>query len=140
MEKLVNVELLYLFSLVLFVFAGFPIILDILMAYSSQNRIRALLIEKAASNGLSIKELKRLLEESRIPPPGIPGLARATIALTVIIILGIAVFYILLDPTKDSNVVNNLLSLLAGLLAAITGFYFGGKTVEKKVGGPNSAG
>jgi hypothetical protein len=55
-------------------------------------------------------------------------------ALTVILILGVAVFHILVKgaPGDDSQIINNILSMLAGLLAAITGFYFGGRAVEKK--------
>jgi len=65
---------------------------------------------------------------------GISGFRRAIIALTVILILGIAVFHLLVNDT-DSNsraVVNNILSMLAGLVSAIAGFYFGGRFTEKR--------
>jgi hypothetical protein len=119
---------------VLAVFAILPMILDILLAYLSQNKTRNLLIEKASHNNLTLSELKELLKESGKAPPGIPGLARTMMALTVIVILGIAVFHVLVNGSSggDSQIINNILSMLAGLLAAITGFYFGGKTAEKK--------
>jgi hypothetical protein len=64
----------------------------------------------------------------------VKGLARATMALTVIVVLGIAIFHILAKgaPGENSQIINNVLGMLSGLLAAITGFYFGGKAAEKK--------
>ena len=80
--------------------------------------------------------MREFVKETGKPPPGIPGLARATMALTVIVILGISIVHILVKGGSgiDSQIINNILSMLAGLLAAITGFYFGGKTSEKKPG------
>jgi len=65
---------------------------------------------------------------------GISGFRRAIIALTVILILGIAVFHLLVNDTDTNSraVVNNILSMLAGLVAAIAGFYFGGRFTEKR--------
>jgi len=65
---------------------------------------------------------------------GISGFRRAIIALTVILILGIAVFHLLANNTDTNSraVVNNVLSMLAGLVAAIAGFYFGGRFTEKR--------
>ncbi len=105
-----KMEIILIYVLVVALFAGIPMILDICLAYRS-------------------------VKESGKAPRGIPGLARATMALTVIVILGIAVFHILVKgaPGDNSQIVNNILSMLAGLLAAITGFYFGGKAGEKKV-------
>lgn len=118
---------------VLALIAGFPLILDICLAYRSRNKTRNLLIEKSSLDGLQLKELQEFMKESAKPPPGIPGLARAVMALTVIVILGVAVTHILVEgsPKDDSQIIDNILSMLAGLLAAITGFYFGGRTAEK---------
>ena len=67
-------------------------------------------------------------------PMGISGFRRAIIALTVILILGIAVFHLLANNTDTNSraVVNNILSMLAGLVAAIAGFYFGGRFTERR--------
>ncbi len=83
-------ELVVIYIVVVAVFAGLPTVLDICMAYLSQNRTRNLLIEKASLDKLQLTELKEFVKESGKPPPGIPGLSRASMALTVIIILGIA--------------------------------------------------
>lgn len=128
-------DIIIIYVLVVSLFASIPMILDICLAYRSINKTRNKLIEKASRDNLNLNELKELIKESGKTPPGIPGLARAIMALTVIVILGLAVFHILVKGTSgdDSKIVDNILSMLAGLLAAITGFYFGGKTAEKKM-------
>ena len=127
-------ESLLIYIVLLIVFAGLPIILDICLAYRSQNKTRNLLIEKASLDKLELDELREFVKETGKAPPGIPGLARTTMALTVIVILGISVMHLLVkgNSANSSQIIGNILSMLAGLLAAITGFYFGGKTSEKK--------
>lgn len=98
--------IIILYVLIAAAIASTPMLLDIILAY---------------------RRSKQTGEE----PKGIPGLARATMALTVIVILAIAVFHLLVVGGSQ-DIINNVLSMLAGLLAAITGFYFGGKTTEKK--------
>jgi len=128
-------EIILIYVAVVVLFASLPMILDICLAYWSLNKARNLLIDKASLDKLELKELQEFVKEIRNAPPGIPGLARATMALTVIVIMGVAVFHTLVKgaPGVNSQIINNILSMLAGLLAAITGFYFGGKRVEKKM-------
>ena len=123
-----------IYVVVLAVVAGLPMLLDICLAYRSRNKTRNLLVEKASLDKLELKELQEFIKEIGEAPPGIPGLARAVMALTVIVVLGIAVIHMLVEGPQGNNsqIINNILSMLAGLLAAITGFYFGGKTAEKK--------
>lgn len=67
-------------------------------------------------------------------PQGMQGLTRGLIALTTILILGIALFHLAIFGSPSSDVtptLNNLLSLLGGLLAAITGFYFGTRSGQQ---------
>lgn len=127
-----SVEMTYV--LVVALFAGLPEIIDILLAYRAQNKTRNLLIQKASVDKLTMTELREFLSENAKAPPGISNLTRGMIALTVIVILGIAVFHLLANPPAggESQTVNNVLSMLGGLLAAITGFYFGGKAAEPK--------
>jgi hypothetical protein len=125
----------YVLTLVLF--AGIPFVLDICLSYLSsllsKKQTLNLLIDKASADKLDLEELKEFMKEIGKPPPGITGLARDMMALTVIVILGIALFHILVNNAdKDNLIINNILSMLSGLLAAITGFYFGGKKSEEK--------
>jgi len=128
-------RIILIYVVVVAVIAGLPMVLDMLLAYLSLYFTRRHLICKAALNNLEQKELDTILKQCSAPPPGIPGLARSMMALTVIVILGVAVFHVLTSVNGENNspIVNNVLSMLAGLLAAITGFYFGGKSGEKKM-------
>jgi hypothetical protein len=51
----------------------------------------------------------------------------------VILILGIAIFHLLTKPVDPDSkeIVSNIISMLAGLVSAIVGFYFGGRFAEK---------
>ena len=67
-------------------------------------------------------------------PRGISGFRRSIIALYVVFILGMAIFHLLGQNASNPNsieIVRNVLSMLAGLVAAITGFYFGGRFTER---------
>lgn len=144
-------DLIVIYVVVLALLAGVPIIFNVwfnvwLSYRLAENKERYVLmgklVEKASDgndNKLELKELQEFLAASREPSSGIPGLARSTMTLTVIVILGIAVFHILAvgivgDTSQNINpqIINNILSMLAGLLAAITGFYFGGKGTTGK--------
>jgi len=63
-------------------------------------------------------------------------LARTTIAIFALIILAVSIFRLIVaNPTIDVDpIVSNLLSVLAGLLSAVVGFYFGARTAEKSEG------
>ncbi len=128
-------ETIILYAAVLVLFASLPMLLDIYLAYQSLNKSRNLLIEKASVDKLRLEELRELVRASEKAPTGTPGLARATMALTVLVILGLAVLHLLIQntPKDDAQIINNILSMLAGLLAAITGFYYGGKATERKI-------
>ena len=121
---------------VLALVSSVPMLLDICLAYSSRNKARSVLIEKATVDGLQPKERQEFITEIGKPPPGIPGLARAVMALTVIVILGVAVVHVLVNGVREEGgeIIENVLSMLAGLLAAITGFYFGGRTAQTSAG------
>jgi hypothetical protein len=127
-------ELAALYVGLLVLVALLPMLIDLGAAYWFAGRTRRLLIDKAAGDRLSLPELRLILQELQASPPGIPGLARSTMALTVIVILGVAIFHLLVMPValtdQTMQAVTTVLTLLSGLLAAITGFYFGGKATE----------
>jgi hypothetical protein len=125
---------IYLYAVILAAFIAIPTIADIFMAYYSQNKTWKLLIEKAGQDTLDKEELQTLIKATASGPPGIAGMSRALMALSVIIILGIAVFHLLAYGQQQENltIINNVLSMLGATLAAITGFYFGGRSAEEK--------
>jgi hypothetical protein len=126
-------SVIWAYIIIVAMIALIPHLVDIIYAYKSQNNIRKLLIEKAsADKKLDHEELKLLIKDSGKAPPGITGLSRGTMAISAIAILGIALFHLLTTRTEtDSQVIGNVLSMLGGLIAAIIGFYFGGKAVKE---------
>lgn len=73
------------------------------------------------------EEIKGLLRDMDQGPTGLTGLTRGLIALTLILVLGIAAFHMVVFAPKVPDIADKLLTLLAGALTAITGFYFGSK-------------
>jgi hypothetical protein len=64
-------------------------------------------------------------------PTGTPGLVRALMALTVITIAGVALLLVLSGNTTDAtDLRKTLITAIATVVGAISGFYFGGKTAE----------
>jgi len=132
----VTETLLLVFGYVLLIVL-FPLILmwvDIRKAYRFSQQSRDKLFEKFSVDKLSLEQLKILLPELNQPPPGIPGLARATIAFTLLMIIGVGVFHIVVvAPWFGKEIppaIEKLLTLLAGALTSIISFYFGAKTAE----------
>ena len=113
--------------------AGKPLPQPVILQEFNEYETRHLLTGSLSSILAQNPEISELVKEISKAPPGISGLARATMALTVIMVLGVATIHILVErcETGDSQIVNNVLSMLSGLLAAITGFYFGGRSAEK---------
>jgi hypothetical protein len=123
---------LYVVLLVLSVML--PVLFDIWKAYAFARYTRGEIIGKINGSDLDREKLRLLLTELNESPPGIPGLGRSTMALTIILILAVAVVHLLVVPTRlgdNGPIVGNVLSLLGGALASITGFYFGGKTSQE---------
>ena len=60
-------------------------------------------------------------------PTGFIGLTRGIIAITLILILAIAIFHLVVFEPTNLHFAEQLLTLLAGAVTAITGFYFGVK-------------
>ena len=123
-----------IYTLILAFFITIPTILDICKAYNSRKETWLLLIDKASQNDLKLEELQALIQATAAGPPGISGMSRALMALAIIIILGIAIFHLLgtCHLKDNTQIINNVLSMLAATLASITGFYFGGRSAEEK--------
>jgi hypothetical protein len=121
-------NIIWLYALIVALLVLIPHLVDIFKAYKS----REALIKKLADQGVPVAEIKELIKEAVKSPSGITGLTRGAIALTVIAILGIALFHLIITrTTEDSQVIGNVLSMVSSLIAAIVGFYFGGRTKEK---------
>jgi len=85
------------------------------------------------------KVLVPVQETLKQPVVGITGFTRGMIAFAIIFLVGISVMLIMFANKGDPQIVNNVISMLGATLAAIAGFYFGGKTaVESKDSGRNT--
>lgn len=112
---------------------GALMVYDLVKAYRFACRTRMLIIDKAASDGLTAEELRLLLAELSQSPPGIPGLARNSIAFMLMMILAVAIVHILaVDPSGKElpASIDRILVLLTGLLTSVVSFYFGSKAAE----------
>lgn len=107
---------------------------DLRKAYRFAEQTRTLIINKAADDGLTAEELKLLLTELSQSPPGIPGLARNSIAFMLMMILAVAIVHILaVDPLAGKELpasIDRILVLLTGLLTSVVSFYFGSRAAE----------
>jgi len=118
--------------LLIAIFISLPLVLDICLAYHRKGLIIDKLIDTV--NALPAEQKKeyidKILEKSSESATGLSGLARSTMAFTVIFLLGIAVMIVMMSGNVDSPVANNILSILAGTLSAVVGFYFGSRATE----------
>jgi IPT/TIG domain len=128
----------YALLLVLFPFA--LMWTDILQAYTFAGATRNQLMAKFSADKLSMDELKELIAEFDKSPPGIPGLARATLALTLLLLLGLIIFYFLAVAGHDiPSGIDKFLTALTTAFASVVAFYFGTKAAQGSAAGSTSA-
>jgi hypothetical protein len=78
-------------------------------------------------------------ETLKQPVTGITGFTRGMIAMAIIFLIGISVLLIMFANRGDPQIINNIISMLGTTLAAIAGFYFGGKiAIESREGSETS--
>ncbi|NTU42209.1 MAG: hypothetical protein HGA78_03990 [Nitrospirales bacterium] len=94
---------------------------DIIRSYGE----RSLVLNKLDS--VTTDERKTLLAALNQGPTGLSGLTRGLLALSLILVLAIAIFHLIVFQTMADYVAEQLLTILAGSVASIIGFYFGSK-------------
>jgi hypothetical protein len=127
-------DYLLLYTVAFIVLLLVPIIIEMLINYWTFKK----LLEKASlDHKLSNEELNACLSMIATSTSGGSNITRRLVSVAIIAILGIAIFNTLVAGIPNSNtgdsaqITNNILSMLAGTLAAMIGFYFGGRTAEK---------
>jgi len=119
------------FALVFVLFPFSLMFTDILKAYTFSGETRTRLMEALKGHSLTLEELKTLIAEFDTSPPGIPGLARATLALTLLLLLGLIIFYFLAVTGHDIPTgIDKFLTSLTTAFAAVIAFYFGTKAAQ----------
>jgi hypothetical protein len=127
-----NVRVLILYVILLVLFPFLLMWTDILKAYRFAQDTRTLLMEKFTPDKVTLDELKLLLADVDTSPPGIPGLARATLAFTLLLVIGIMLFHVLVLSGHDiPSGADKLLTLLGTALTSVIAFYFGSKAANE---------
>lgn len=102
-------------------------IYDIRKSYQERNKV----LKKLMANA-TVQDIGTLFSSMDRGPTGFTGLTRGLLALTLILVIGFAVFHLVVfAPAKLPDVADKLLMLVAGTLTAITGFYFGSKAATE---------
>ena len=112
------ISIIVIYVVILALVAVLPEVLDIWLSYRARKQVYNKLIEEASVDKLTFTELQEFLKIVGKPPSGIPGLTRGVIAMTVIVILGIAVFHVLIEgvPAEENQIINLLIFLLFSII------------------------
>lgn len=115
-----------------------PVLFDARRAYRLRRDVIGFLRQDAmravARDGLTLDELKALLQTIGEPATGQRGLARALMALSLTTIVGVAAFALLLSSAADAaDLRKTIVTALLSVLGVVVGFYFGSRSVESAV-------
>lgn len=126
---------IYLVVILLFAFSSLPILWNIKGFYNHLRDVRNLLKDKLSTD-CNQAELINLVNDSLVfHSHGMQGITRGTMALTLSVILGTAIFLLIANPynLKDTTILSTLkdiLLALTGAISSIIGFYFGGRATQ----------
>ncbi|HUJ16662.1 MAG TPA: IPT/TIG domain-containing protein [Nitrospirota bacterium] len=127
-ERIKGVWLLLLYVFLIVLPPSIFTFYDINRSYAERSKV----LNKLDGCNATIDQIKALLADMDQGPTGLTGLTRGIVAVTLILVLAIAVFHLVVfPPGKVPDIAEKLLMLLAGTLTAITGFYFGSKAATE---------
>ena len=124
-----NPYVLIVAFLILVLFAAIPLIHNNIKAHERIKRTDEVLGEilKSHKGTLDDNFLKVTKEYLDADPGGAPGTARGTMALSIVMLIGICLIMLLMIPSGATNqLVKDVVLALTGALTTIIGFYFGG--------------
>ena len=130
--------------LLLALFAGIPLYCNTIAAHKHLTEMQKSLdiFIREHADRIDKDSLIQIIHEcASADPAGAPGTTRGVMALTITLIVGISLFFMVaynVDKTVSADIKEVLLTL-TGALTAIIGFYFGGKTGEPKPIEPKAA-
>jgi hypothetical protein len=115
---------------------------DSIRAYMFAKETRNALLEKLQN--VSPDQVAKLSHELAElgTPAGIPGTTRSIFTYSLLVVLGIAVFHLLvISPDVESRkYADKILTVLAGTVSSLIGFYFGSKATKEGAGPPGGQG
>ena len=132
---------LFAVILIMVAFAATPMLINMIMSHKHLTKMHDTLDKFICIHSDKIEEDKLLMimrEYINADPSGAPGTARGTIALTISLIVGVCLFFLLVHPSNSisNGIVKDVILTLTGALTSIIGFYFGGKGSEGIFGPP----
>ncbi|MCX6673803.1 MAG: hypothetical protein NTY37_08510 [Methanothrix sp.] len=128
-----SITVLIIVVLILVLFAAIPLLLNMHLAHKHLERTDAVLgvfLEKHHEDLGDDTALQIIKEYINAEPGGAPGTTRGTMALAIILIVGICLFFLMVYPSdfsSNNQIVKDVILTLTGALTSIVGFYFGGK-------------
>jgi hypothetical protein len=137
---------------ILVLFAAVPLLQNMHLAHKHLERTDAVLgafLEKHHEDLGDDTALQIIKEYINAEPGGAPGTTRGIMAIAIILIVGICLFFLMVYPSYPSDnrdVVKDVILTLTGALTSIVGFYFGGKgatdsnAAERKPSGQKPSG
>jgi hypothetical protein len=131
--------IVFLYSALLGLFVFGLMAWDMRSAYAAARDLREKLL--ANLEGVSVDQRRSLVSDLSQALPGIPGLARSTLALALLLILGITVFHLVtfggpgFAPGESGKLVHDLAMLLGSAVTSVAAFYFGGRAVQEGAAG-----
>ena len=122
-----------IFVVLLVFFAAVPLLVNMIMAHRHLGKMTDALREFIGKNvnEIDADKLIQIIHECvSADPNGAAGTIRGTMALTITLIVGTSLFFLVSYPPKDPSTIKEVLLTLTGALTAVIGFYFGGKASE----------
>ena len=116
--------------LIMVLFAIIPMLINMHLAHQHLARTDEVLgkfLEKDHEQLSDDNVLQIIKEYINAEPGGAPGTTRGIMAIAIILIVGICLFFLMVYDTRNENVVKDVILTLTGALTSIVGFYFGGK-------------
>jgi len=141
-----QIVVLLIIVAILVLFAAVPLLQNMHLAHKHLERTDAVLgafLEKHHEEIGDDTALQIIKEYINAEPGGAPGTTRGIMAIAIILIVGICLFFLMVYPSDNRDVVKDVILTLTGALTSIVGFYFGGKgatdsnAAERKPSGQN---
>lgn len=135
-----QIAVLLIVVAILVLFAAIPLLQNMHLAHKHLERTDAVLgvfLEKHHEDLGDDTTLNIIKEYINAEPGGAPGTTRGIMAIAIILIVGICMFFLMVYPSNNQSVVKDVILTLTGALTSIVGFYFGGKgSTESKASEP----
>lgn len=89
-------------------------------------------------NQASPDEIRQMFKDIASGPPGLTGLTRGLVALTLLLTLAFVAIHMVVFQPAIPELADKLIMLLAGTLTSVIGFYFGSKAASEGAAKPQT--